>query len=532
LAPGYSRILTSEFLTSALAAAAGFFLLGYGAILIMPQGNSAAVIWPATAFAACVILRHARNWSERAVMLAGVTIADLLNNSLGGDSLVMVLGYTLVNVLELAVALAIAGTGRALRSGDIRKTALLTLTVSVLPPVLGGGASVVIAWLDGQQHLFVGGLHWFIADALGFLMIFPIGMAISWRQVHKLDLRRRLPLAIASVSLLVAVTVLVFRLHAYPLQFLILPAAIFVTRWFRMLGAGLSVIIIAAIVLTETVPPLPFDPVTRVQLLQLFLAVCSLVCVRVASVMNERDLHIAIIERRHRRVVRASRFKSQLLSHVSHEVRSPLSAIIGFSAMLEKGTLPVDRAPEFAAIIAHNGELLQRLHDDLLDMGRAEAGVLSMRSERVAVGSCLHNCVSAIRLDATLGGKDVLLEDVADTLALQADPLRLAQILNNLIANAFKYGDNFSPIHVRAHAMEDGFGRIEIANTGPGIPRAEHDAVFLPFRRSVEVGRNVPGAGLGLSIAKMLVEAQGGRIAFESVPGRQTRFWIDLPLAA
>jgi signal transduction histidine kinase len=285
-------------------------------------------------------------------------------------------------------------------------------------------------------------------------------------------------------------------------------------------------------VLTETVPPLPFDPVTRVQLLQLFLAVCSLVCVRVASVMNERDLHIAIIERRHRRVVRASRFKSQLLSHVSHEVRSPLSAIIGFSAMLEKGTLPVDRAPEFAAIIAHNGELLQRLHDDLLDMGRAEAGVLSMRSERVAVGSCLHNCVSAIRLDATLGGKDVLLEDVADTLALQADPLRLAQILNNLIANAFKYGDNFSPIHVRAHAMEDGFGRIEIANTGPGIPRAEHDAVFLPFRRSVEVGRNVPGAGLGLSIAKMLVEAQGGRIAFESVPGRQTRFWIDLPLAA
>ena len=115
MAQGYSRILTSQFLASALAAALGFFVLGYGAILIMPNGNSAAVIWPATAFATCMILRHARSRGERAVMLAGVTIADLLNNSLGGDSLVMVLGYTLVNVLELAVALAIARTPGALR---------------------------------------------------------------------------------------------------------------------------------------------------------------------------------------------------------------------------------------------------------------------------------------------------------------------------------------------------------------------------------------------------------------------------------
>ncbi|HKB95783.1 MAG TPA: HAMP domain-containing sensor histidine kinase, partial [Rhizomicrobium sp.] len=291
-------------------------------------------------------------------------------------------------------------------------------------------------------------------------------------------------------------------------------------------------IIIAAIVLGEPVPNLPFSQVTRIQYMQLFLAVCSLVCVRAASLLNQRDLHQAIIERRHRRAVRASRFKSQLLAHVSHEVRSPLSAIIGFSSMLESGSLSAQRAPEFAAIIAHNGELLQRLHDDLLDLSRAEAGALSIQSERVAVGSTLRSCVGAIRMDATLGGKNVLIENIEDALAVQADPVRLAQILNNLIANAFKYGDNFSPIRVRAHALEDGFGRIEIVNVGPGIPASERRAVFLPFRRSIDVGRHVAGAGLGLSIAKLLVEAQGGRIDFESTPGRQTRFWIDLPLVA
>jgi signal transduction histidine kinase len=528
----HRRFLTPEFLTAVFATSAGFFILGYGAILLTPKGNAAAAIWPATAFAACVILRYARGWAERWVMLAGVLVADLFNNGLGGVTTLMTLGYSLINVLELAFALAIVGPTRNLRGANIRKAVLATTRIALLPPLLGGAVATLMTWLNGHPHALTGGLHWFIADSLGFFMIFPLGMAISWRQISKLRLRERLPLALATGGLLIAITTVVFWLHYYPLQFLILPVALMVTRWFRTLGAGVSIIVIAAIVLSEPVPPLPYDAVTRVQFLQLFLAVCSLLCVRVAGVLNERDLHLAIIERRHRRAVRASRFKSQLLAHVSHEVRSPLSAIIGFSSMLESGSLSAERAPEFAAIIAHNGELLQRLHDDLLDLSRAEAGALSIQSERVAVGHTLATCVSAIRLDATLGGKTVLIESVEEALAVQADPVRLAQILNNLIANAFKYGDNFSPIRVRASRLEDGFGRIEIVNVGPGIPKAEYQAVFLPFRRSQEVGRRVPGAGLGLSIAKLLVEAQGGRIDFESIPGRQTRFWIDLPLAA
>lgn len=509
-----------------------FFILGTGAILIMPKGNSAAVIWPATAFAACLILRLARTRGERGAMLAAVLAADLLNNGLGGDTPLMTWGYSLVNTLELVAALAVAGPVRRMHSAHLSKAAFFTLRVCTVPPLLGGAASMLVAWADGNPHVLVGGLHWVIADGLGFFMIFPIGMAITMRQVAKLRLDERIPLAVATTALLAAITILVFRLHAYPLQFLILPAALIMTRWFRLLGAGAAVALIALIVITEPIPPLPYDPVTRVQYLQLFLAVCSLLCVRVAGVLNERDLHMAVIERNRLRAVRASRFKSQLLAHVSHEVRSPLSAIIGFSSMLEKGTLSADRAPEFAAIIAHNGELLQRLHDDLLDLSRAEAGALAIQPQRVAVAGTLETCVNAIRLDASLAGKDVLIESVDDRLALTADPLRLAQILNNLIANAFKYGDNFSPIRVRARALEDGFGRIEIVNAGPGIPPGERRAVFLPFRRSGDVGRNVPGAGLGLSIAKLLVEAQGGRIDFESIPGRQTRFWIDLPLAA
>ena len=521
-----------DFLAAALLATVGFFVLGYGAILLTPPASSTAIIWPADAFALCLMLRYARDWRERGVMLAGVFAADLFSNGLGGSGPLLTVGYSLVNALELALCLALVGRRRALRFVNARAVAVFSLKTGILPPLLGGLAAMLVTQLGGAPDAFAAGRNWFFADVLGFAIVFPIGMTLSWRQIEKLRLPRRLPLAVGALSLLVAVTMLVFPLRIYPLQFLVLPAALLVTAQFRVLGAGAAMIIIAAIVLAEPVPKFAIDPVLRIQYLQLFLAVCSIVCIRAAGLLNSRDLHIAISVRQHRRAVRASRFKSQLLAHVSHEVRSPLSAIIGFSSMLESGSLSAERAPEFAAIIGHNGELLQRLHDDLLDMSRAEAGALTIQAERVAVGRTLQACISGLRLDASLGGKDVLMDSVEDALAVQADPIRLAQILNNLIANAFKYGDNFSPIRVRAHAREDGFGRIEIVNTGPGIPAGERGAVFLPFRRSESVGRSVPGAGLGLSIAKLLVEAQGGRIDFESEPGRQTRFWIDLPLVA
>jgi len=530
--PAANSLLRRDFLIASLLAAVGFFLLGFGAIRLTPQGSPIAIMWPANAFALCLMLRYGRNWRDYSVMLAATLVGDLFGNGLAaGSSMVLTVGYSLINTLEMGVCLALIGR-RVLRFKDARSAILFGLKAGLLPPLLGGAVAMLVTWAGGAHDAFAAGRNWVFADVLGFCIVFPIGMTISWRQIQKLRLRQRLPLAIGAVGLLIAVTVMVFPLRVYPLQFLVLPAALFVTARFRALGAGVAVIIIATIVLAEPVPKFFIDPVVRIQYLQLFLAVCSLVCVRAAALLDQRDLQQAIIERRHRRAVRASRFKSQLLSHVSHEVRSPLSAIIGFSAMLESGSLSAQRAPEFAAIIAHNGELLQRLHDDLLDMSRAEAGALTILAQRVPVGSTLNTCISGIRLDATLGGKAVLVDNIEDALAVQADPVRLAQILNNLIANAFKYGDNFSPIRVSAHARDDGFGRIEIANIGPGIPVGERGAVFLPFRRSESVGRSVPGAGLGLSIAKLLVEAQGGRIDFESEPGRQTRFWIDLLLAA
>ena len=509
----------------------GFFLLGYGGIWIA-GGNThqSSPVWPATAFALCLLLRLSRSRADDLAMLAAVLAGGLFANWIGGATLPLVIGFSVINLLDVLAGLVAMRTLAQPRFTTLKSALRFGVAAAISPSLFGAVLSYGLVRLTGG-NAWLTGVQWFSSNVLGVCILFPFAMTVSLRQFAKLKLEDRFFEALAVFSIVAAVSVMGFRASPYPLQFLILASAFLATARFRLMGAGAAMIIITAIALAS---PAPFDtvhPLARLEMLQLFLAITSLICVRAAMVLNERDVHIAVIERRRRHAVRASRFKSQLLSHVSHEVRGPLSAIIGFSGMLESGTLPLDRAHEFAHVIGHNGELLQRLHDDLLDMSRAEAGALSILSRRVPVRSTLEMCISGLKLETALGGKLVLLEEMDHNLAVSADPMRLAQIINNLIANAYKYGDNFSPIHVRARRLADGFGRIEVANAGPGIQSHERENLFRPFARLAQ-GRNVPGAGLGLTIAKLLVEKQGGRIDFESIPGRQTCFWIDLPLVA
>jgi signal transduction histidine kinase len=523
---GWHRILWQSLLTGI-----GFFILGYGSILATGHGRMIALAWPATAFAVCMIVRLSRSPLQDMAMLGATVIAEAGINVAMQAPPLATLGFGLVSLAEIVGAVFAVrhfGTARfhGLRGG------LSFVAAAILAPALIGAAMAACVMIAvGNPDWLIDSRHWFAANALGFCILLPIGLAISWRKFAKLRLRERRVEAALVFAGLTLVSLFAIRWQVRTMPIIILPIALAATVRFRLLGAGLAMLVILTVMLTSDLGAgTSADYVARVEMFQIFLAVTSLIGTRAAMLLNERDVHLALIEGRRRSALRASRFKSQLLAHVGQEARAPLSAIIGISNVLESGKLPAGRAQEFAHIVAHNGELLQRLYADLLDLARAEAGTLSIRTEKVAVGRTLKSCIGAIRLDAALGGKSVLLAEIADDLNVHADPRRLAQIINNLIANAYKYGDNDSPIRVRASRLGDGFGRIEILNTGPGIPLRERQALFQPLIQD-SGGRTVPGAGLGLSMAKLLAEKQGGRIDFESIPGRQTRFWIDLPLA-
>ncbi len=432
------------------------------------------------------------------------------------------LATTTIEVLAGVFAIRKLAPKRVRDMGDALKFGFL---VMIAPCALGGFLAQACIMMWGQPNWQADGLHWFSTHMLAFFIILPFGLNVSWHQLAKLQLKKRWLEALVVFVVLLGISLFSLSYLQRPLAILIIPAALAATVRFRLLGAAAALFLVLVIIFSKRVVS-----ADEIVLAQAFLAVLSVITARTAMFLNERDLHLSIIEHRRRRAVRASRFKNELLSHVSAEARGPLSAIIGFSGMLESGELSPARAQEFAHIVAHNGELLQRLYGDLLDLTRADADDLSIAPEKVEVAPTLRSCIGAIRQEAALGGKPVVMDRIED-MVITADPQRLAQILNNLIANSYKYGDNHSPIRVRASRLKDGFARIEISNPGPGIPLGERDAIFKPLG-SEGGGRQVPGAMLGLSIAKLLTEKQGGRIDFESVPARQTRFWIDLPLVA
>jgi signal transduction histidine kinase len=522
----WQRILWQSLLTGL-----GFFVLGYGGIQTTGHGRMIALIWPATAFAVCMMVRLSRSRIQDLAMLAAISVAETAINAAVAAPVPVTLGFGAVSLAEVIGAVFAVRRFGAAKFRDL-KSGLRFLAAAIIAPALFGAA--MAAWVMvavGNPGWLADSRHWFAANVLGLCILLPVGLGMSWRKVAKLRLSERRVEAFLVFAGLIAVSLFAIRWQSHPMPMIVLPIALAATVRFRLLGAGLAMLTILVVALTSDLGAgASAEYVARIERFQLFLAITSLITTRSAMLLNERDMHLAMIEGRRRGALRASRFKSQLLAHVGQEARAPLSAIIGISNVLESGKLPPGRAQEFAHIVAHNGELLQRLYADLLDLARAEAGTLTVRTEKVPVGQTLKSCIGAIRLDAALGGKPVLLAEIAEDLNVHADPRRLAQIINNLIANAYKYGDNDSPIRVRASRLGDGFGRIEILNTGPGIPLRERQALFQPLTQD-SGGRTVPGAGLGLSMARLLAEKQGGRIDFESIPGRQTRFWIDLPLA-
>ena len=235
---------------------------------------------------------------------------------------------------------------------------------------------------------------------------------MTWRKIAKLKLEERWIEAVLVFAGVILLSLFAMHWSPRPMPFLALPAVLAASVRFRFPGAGLALLtILAVMLLTVAGLNLPYREFElRIEGMQIFLVMASLISARTSLFLNERDLHLAIIDSKRRKAVRASRFKSQLLSHVGEEARGPLSAIIGISKMLESGTMPMGRAPEFAHVVAHNGELLQRLYGDLLDLAQAETGALAIAPMRVKVGEALRNCVGAIRLDAALGGKPVLVD--------------------------------------------------------------------------------------------------------------------------
>lgn len=229
---------------------------------------------------------------------------------------------------------------------------------------------------------------------------------------------------------------------------------------------------------------------------------------------------------------RADRVKSEFLGVVSHELRTPVNIIMGFLGILEDEIAgPLNEAQHDSVRRAiMSSEQLLALVNDLLDLRGLQAGTLVVESHATSFPAILSGVIDKL---AGLGLKRPISAEVSpDTPRVEADELRTAQVLTILLGNAIKFTPPGSPITVQAKA-EDGFLRCQVRDAGGGIAPGDRHKLFQAFSQvDMSTTREVGGAGLGLSLAKHLVEAQGGRIGLEDGEGRGATFWFTLPLAA
>ncbi len=227
----------------------------------------------------------------------------------------------------------------------------------------------------------------------------------------------------------------------------------------------------------------------------------------------------------------ASRAKSEFLSRMSHELRTPLNAILGFSQLLEMDDLALPQAEAVDHILRAGRHLLQ-LIDEVLDIARIETGHLELAVRAVLLADVVAEAIDAVRTMAERA--EVSVQNTIDRHecpAVLADRQRLLQVLVNLLSNAVKYNRPGGRVDIFSEPAPGGRVRLAVADTGQGIRAEDLSRVFEPFDRLGAEQSGVDGTGVGLALAKHLVERMNGTIAAESVPEVGSTFSLELPMA-
>jgi len=233
---------------------------------------------------------------------------------------------------------------------------------------------------------------------------------------------------------------------------------------------------------------------------------------------------------------KANLAKSEFLSRMSHELRTPMNSILGFAQLMSMGELNPAHKKGVNHIISSGTHLLT-LINEILDISRIEAGRITLSLEPVQLSSVIHEMIDIIQPNASKRNLRVEFEQSpSNLLYVKADRQRLKQVLLNLINNAVKYNREEGSVTLRTElhqvfAPDATMVRVSVTDSGVGISQEEFSKLFLPFERIGAERSDTEGTGLGLAVVKKLMDVMGGTVGVESVVGKGSTFWIELPQA-
>lgn len=253
----------------------------------------------------------------------------------------------------------------------------------------------------------------------------------------------------------------------------------------------------------------------------------------VQEITNRKRAEIALLKAKES-AEQANRSKSRFLANMSHELRTPLNSIIGFTELLQMephGPLGAPSYHDYLGDVRKSAVMLLQLIDDILDIAKLDAGKLDFDREALRIDELVQDATALLAPKARASGLKLSSDFPPDIPPLLGDSRRVRQVLVNLLSNAVKYTDAGGSVSLTARAEGDWIV-FQISDTGVGIPEDDLTKVFLPFEQSTyAIGKAKDGTGLGLPLARELVQQHGGTIALESTVGEGTTVTVRLPKA-
>lgn len=231
------------------------------------------------------------------------------------------------------------------------------------------------------------------------------------------------------------------------------------------------------------------------------------------------------------RYAELNELKDRLLANVPHEIKTPLAAIAASLEMLEDQALDLSVSDQQRLLgsIHRSVVRLEYLIDNMLDAASIQAGQFSVRPEPTLLAPVLEQARAFVQPLLEQNAQQAVIEDCTSGRYVSADPIRISQVMINLLSNALKYSERPGIIYVRA-SCEDHMVRVLVHNRGAAIALEDQAGLFNRFSRAARDGQ-VSGIGLGLAIAKTIVEFHGGEVGLNSLPEHGTTFWFTLPLS-
>jgi PAS domain S-box-containing protein len=248
--------------------------------------------------------------------------------------------------------------------------------------------------------------------------------------------------------------------------------------------------------------------------------------------LGRRRVLVAIVRDASERK-RIDQMKNEFVSTVSHELRTPLTSIAGSLGLLSGGAAGQlsDTAQRLISIAHRNSQRLIRLINDILDLEKIEAGKLTFARAPVAVGDLAVEAIEANQAFAHDHGVRVVFDRIGTEANVTGDHDRLMQVVTNLLSNAVKFSPRGGEVRISVTRREDMI-RLTVADQGPGIPTEFRPRMFTKFAQADSSdARNKGGTGLGLAVAREIVQRHGGTLSFDTEIGRGTAFHVDLPAA-